>query len=62
MKPIDVNSSTYIDFGVENIDKDTKFKVGDHVKILIKIFLQDASIKIGLKKFFGLKKLEIQLY
>ena len=33
MKPIDVNSSTFIDFGVENNDGDPKFKVDDHVKI-----------------------------
>ena len=33
MKPIDVMSSWYIDFEVENNDKDAKFKVGDHVRI-----------------------------
>ena len=33
MKPIDVMSSTYIDFGIENNDKDPKFKVGDYVRI-----------------------------
>ena len=33
MKPIDVKSSVYIDFGVENNDKDHKFKVDDHVRI-----------------------------
>ena len=32
--PVDVRSNTYIDFGVKNNEKDTKFKVGDHVKIL----------------------------
>ena len=26
MKPFNVNSSTYIDFGIENNDKDPKFK------------------------------------
>ena len=31
MKPINVKSSTYIGFGLENHDKDRKFKVGDHV-------------------------------
>ena len=37
MKPIDVKENTYIDFGKEVNDNDpkyTKFKVGDHVKIL----------------------------
>ena len=31
-KPVDVNSSTYFDFSVENNDKDSKFKVGGHIK------------------------------
>ena len=30
MKPIDVKSSAYIDFDVENNDKDPKFKIVDH--------------------------------
>ena len=29
-KPVDV---TYIDYGVENSERDPKFKVGDHVRI-----------------------------
>ena len=33
MKSFDVKLSTYIDFGIENNDKDRKFKVGIHVKI-----------------------------
>ena len=33
MNPVDVKSSTYIDFGKKIDDKDPKFKVGDHVKI-----------------------------
>ena len=32
MEPINVKSSTYFDFGVENSDKNTKFK-GHPVKI-----------------------------
>ena len=31
MKPIVVQTSTYIDFGVENNDTDPKFEVDDHV-------------------------------
>ena len=31
MKPIDLKSSTYIDFGVENNGKNHEFKVHDHV-------------------------------
>ena len=33
MKPVDVKSSTFIDFGIENHDKDPKYKVGDHVRV-----------------------------
>ena len=33
MKSFDVKLSTYFDFGIENNDKDRKFKVGNHVKI-----------------------------
>ena len=33
MKPINVEHNTYIDFEKEVNDKDTKFKVGDHVRI-----------------------------
>ena len=32
-KPIDVKDNTYIDFGKELNDNDSKFKVGDHVRI-----------------------------
>ena len=34
MKLVDVKSSTYIDFGVENNDRDPKFKVDDHARNL----------------------------
>ena len=33
MKPVDVKDNTYIDFGKENNNKDSKFKIDDHVKI-----------------------------
>ena len=33
LKLIAVKSSTYIDFDVENNDKDPKFEVSDHVRI-----------------------------
>ena len=31
-KPVDVKSSTYIDFNKENIKEDLKFKLSDHVR------------------------------
>ena len=33
IKPVDVKSSTYFDFGTLNHDKDPKFKVVDYVRI-----------------------------
>ena len=33
MKPIHVKTSTYIDFGLENNQKDPNFKDGDHARI-----------------------------
>ena len=44
IKPVVVKSSTYIDFGVENNDKDPKFKVtlqiGQKFLLLIKLKIQ----------------------
>ena len=34
MNPIDLKSITYIDFGIENNDKNPKFRVADLVRIL----------------------------
>ena len=33
MKPVDVKNNVCINFGKEVNDKDSKFKVGDHVRI-----------------------------
>ena len=33
MKPLDENSSTYIDLGIENNKKPPKFEAGEHVRI-----------------------------
>ena len=33
MKPVDVKSSTYIDFNKENNKEDPKFELGDHIRI-----------------------------
>ena len=43
MKPVDVKSSTYINFNNENNKEEPKFEVGDHVKILKykNIFVKD---------------------
>ena len=34
MKPVDIKNNTYINFGKEVNDKDPKFQVGDHVRML----------------------------
>ena len=34
MKPVDVKLSTYIDFNKGNNEKDSKFEIGNHVRIL----------------------------
>ena len=52
MKPLNVNSSTYIDLGIKNNDKDPQFKVGDQVRTSnIKTVLQEVTSQIVLKTF-----------
>ena len=49
MKLVNVRSSTYIGSGIKNNEKDSKFKVGDHVRISKnKTFLEKATFRIGL--------------
>ena len=49
MKLFDVNSSTYIDFDVENNKKDPKFRVDENVRITP--FLLKFTLQIGLEQF-----------
>ena len=52
MEPIHVKDKIYIDFGREVNDNDSKFKVGDHVRISkYKNILLKAILQIGLIKF-----------
>ena len=59
MKPVDVKSSSYIDFWIENNDKDAKFQVCGHVRmwkyktIFAKDFVSNRS-----KENFSLKRLK----
>ena len=56
LKPVDVKSSTYINYKKKNNKEGPKFKVGDNVRISkYKIFLQKAMFQIGLKKIQKLK-------
>ena len=67
MKSADVNSSTCIDFNVENNDKNPKLEVGDHARTKIKIhqhqntraFWEKVTLQIDLKKFLWIKGLKI---
>ena len=53
MQSIIVMTSTYNDFGIENDDKDPKFKVGEYVRILkYKSIFAKACTSNWSKKFF----------
>ena len=48
MKPVDIKSDTYINFGIVNNDKGPKSKVGDHVrisKIFYKVYARNRTEK-----------------
>ena len=48
MKPVDVNSSTYIDCNTKNTNDDSSFKIGDHVRISnSKAFLENTIFQFG---------------
>ena len=52
MESSGLKSSTYVDIGTENNEKDPKFKFGDHVRISkYKYISQKVALKIGLKRF-----------
>ena len=59
MKLIDVKPSTYIDFDFESNDKDSKFKVGNHVRMskFRNIFAKDFKPNWS-EEVFVLKKLK----
>ena len=59
MNPVDVNPSTYFDFSKKIIRKILNLKLVIMLEYQnIKIFLQKATFKIGLKKFLWLKRLK----
>ena len=63
MKPIDVTSSTYIDFGKKTDDKDPKFNIGSHKRIskYKNIFVKDYTPNWS-GEMFVIKKLKTLLY
>ena len=61
MKPVvDVKSSTYVNFGVQNSENDPKFEVGDHVRIsqYKNIFTKRYTVKSH-EEVFVIKKFKI---
>ena len=59
----DVTDSTFIDSVKDVNDKDSKLKVGDHVRISKQEnILPQAVLQIGQKIFLQLKKLKIQCH
>ena len=53
MKTVNLKWSTYIDFRVENNEKDLKFEICDDVKILkYKNIFTKGSIQMGPKRFW----------
>ena len=60
MKPVDVQSSTYIDSSKEINNKDPKLQIGVLLEYQnIKMVLQKVTRKIGLKKLLWFKKSKI---
>ena len=51
IKPVNVKSSTYIDFGRENNYKNSEFKVVDHLRIPKYKNMQKFTFPIALKNF-----------
>ena len=63
MKHANIKSVTYIDCVVENNDKDSKLKHGDHVKISKwNNILQYFILKVGQNKILHVKKLKTQYH
>ena len=60
MKPIDVNSNTYIDSGKESNDKNPKFKIGDYVRLSTykNVFAKGCAPNWS-EEVFAIKKVKI---
>ena len=59
MKPADLNSSICIDFNKENNKEDSKFKVGDHVRISnYKNIFAKGYVQVWSEEVFVIKKVK----
>ena len=63
MKPIEVNSDSYLQYNEDSNEKDPKFKVGYYIRIskYKNIFAKGYILQIGLKKLL-LAELKIQFH
>ena len=60
MKYADLILNTYIKFSLQNIDKDPKFKVDDHVKISkYKKTFANFYVPNWSEEIFGIKKVKV---
>ena len=63
MKPVDVKDNTYIDFEKEVHNKNSKFKIGDHVRISkYKNIFGKGYIPNWSEEVFVIKKLKMQFH
>ena len=59
MKPVDVNSSMYINFNKENNNEGPKFEVGDYVRISKnKTFLPEGYVPNWSEEIFVITKVK----
>ena len=59
MKPVGVMSSTYIDFGIKSNEKDSKFKVGNYLRISKHNIFAKGYVPNWSEEVLWLKKLKI---
>ena len=60
MNPVDARCTIYIDFNVENNNKNPKFNIGDHVRISkCKNIFGKGYAPSSSKEIFVIKKVEI---
>ena len=60
MRPIDVKANSYAEYNVDSNDKDPKFKIGDHVRILkYKNIVAKGCTPNWLEEVFVISKIKI---
>ena len=63
MKPIDVKSDSYAEYNVDSKDKDSKFKLGDHIRIsTYKTIFARGYAPNWSEEIFIISKIKIQFH